>query len=274
MNNIYIAIISIILVLVIFTLINLYQESIKQSNIKCNLENFDLDKIQIIKREPEYQRLINKLIDEKRFIFTDEEIKILKNKFQVYNITDNDIQNISKIIMLNCKNNLDSMDKDNDNYKPTPEEQQDIYYNIMNNSEYNKIINNMNVDINDLYEPDCANTKFLKHNNQINYYYDLYGNNIQSDTKQYYANYYSTINSEDNRSCIPVKTIRTKKPDASNTDSLPITEKPYFLNLFDINPYDESYTNYIIPAQYKNDVLQTNIFNIDNERIINPYTIY
>ena len=37
---------------------------------------------------------------------------------------------------------------------------------------------------------------------------------------------------------------------------------------------DDVYTNYIIPIQYYNDIDQTNIYNIDNERVINPYTIY
>jgi hypothetical protein len=270
MINLFITLILILAVIVIFTWIHSYDSNNKQST-KCNLENFDIDKIHIIKREPEYQRLINKLIDEKRIIFTDDEIKILKNKFQIYNISDNDIQNITKIVMGNCKNNFNNL---NDDYIHTPEELEDVKYNIINNLEYNRILADLDSDEKNFYDLNCENTKFLNLNNQKNYYYDLFGNNILSDTKQYLANYYSTINSDNNKYCVPVKTIPTKKPQAYNKNDLPITAKPAFSNPYHIQPLDDVYTNYIIPIQYYNDIDQTNIYNIDNSRVINPYTIY
>jgi hypothetical protein len=235
------------------------------------LENFDIDKMHIIKREPEYQKLINNLINEKRYIFTDDELKILKNKFQIYNVSDTDIQNITKIMMLNCKNKLDTL---SDNYELTPEELEEVKYNIFNNVQYEQILDNLDTKEKDFNDLNCENTKFLNLNNQKNYYYDLFGNNIISDTKQYMANYYSTINSNDNKYCIPVKTVPVKKPQAYNINDLPITDKPYFSNPFKIQPLNEDYTDYIIPIQYYNDIEQTNIYNIDNERVINPYTIY
>jgi hypothetical protein len=271
MINLFITIILILAIIVIFTWIHSYDYNIKKSNKTCNLENFDIDKIHIIKREPEYQRLINKLIDEKRYIFTDDELKILKNKFQIYNVSDNDIQNITKIIMLNCQKDLDTL---NNNYILTPEEFQEVKYNIINNIEYDRILNNLNTKETEFYELDCENTEFLKSNNQKNYYYDLFGNNIISDTVQYMSNYYSTINSNDEKSCVPVKTVPVKKPDGYNKNQLPLTDKPYFSNPFGIQPLNEDYTNYIIPIQYYNDINQTNLYNIDNSRIINPYTIY
>ncbi len=271
MTNLFITLILILAIIVIFTWIQSYDYKINQSSKICNLENFDIDKIHIIKREPEYQRLINKLIDEKRFIFTDDELKILKNKFQIYNVSDNDIQNITKIIMGNCKNKLNTL---TDDYIHTPEELEDVKYNILNNNEYNRILKNLDTNEKNFYDLDCANIGFLKSNNQKNYYYDLFGNNIESDTAQYMANYYSTINSDDNKYCVPVKTTPTKKPQAYNTNDLPITAKPAFSNPWDIQPLDDAYTDYIIPIQYYNDITQTNIYNIDNERIINPYTIY
>lgn len=271
MTNLFIIVILILAVTVIFTWIQSYDYKIKQSNIACNMENFDIDKMHIIKREPEYQRLINKLLDEKRVIFNDDELKVLKNKFQIYNVTDNDIQNITKIFMLNCQKNLNTL---NDNYQLTPEELQDVKYNILNNIEYERILENLKNNEEDFYELDCENTSFLNCNNQKNYYYDLFGNNILSDTKQYMANYYSTINSDNENFCVPVKTIPKKKPEAYNKNFLPITDKPDFNNAFDIQPLDEDYTDYIIPVQYYNDINQTNIYNIDNSRIINPYTIY
>ena len=35
-------------------------------------------------------------------LFTDAELKVLKNKFQIYNVKDDKIQNISKVMLLNC----------------------------------------------------------------------------------------------------------------------------------------------------------------------------
>jgi hypothetical protein len=271
MINLLITLILIFAIIIIFNWIQKYDNNNKLLNKTCNLENFDIDKMHIIKREPEYQKLINKLIDEKRFIFTDDEIKILKNKFQFYNITDNDIQNITKILMSNCKNQLNTL---NDDSQISPHEKQEVLYNIQNNNQYDKILNELNNDEHQLSQPNCDNTKFLNCNNQKNYYYDLYGNNIISDTKQYMANYYSTINSIDNDYCVPVKTIPTKKPDAFNKNQLLETDKPDFINHFDIQPLNEDYTNYIIPIQYYNDINLTNLYNIDNSRIINPYTIY
>mgnify|MGYP003336765720 CR=1 FL=1 len=78
--------------------------------------------------------------------------------------------------------------------------------------------------------------------------------NILSDTSQYMANYYSTINSKDEKYCVPVKTVPKKKPEGYNKNQLPITDQPYFDNPFDIQPLDEDYTDYIIPVQYYNDI--------------------
>lgn len=271
MTNLFITIILILAIIVIFTWIQSYDYKLKQSDVVCNMENFDIDKMHIIKRDPDYQNLINKLVDEKRFIFTDNELKALKNKFQIYNVNDDDIQNITKIIMINCNKKLDTL---NDNYNLTPQEQQDIKFNIINNLEYDRILNNLDTREKEFYDLDCENTGFLKCNNQKNYYYDLFGNNIISDTAKYMANYYSTINSDENKYCVPVETVPVKKPEGYNKNQLPITAQPYFDNPFGIVPLNEDYTDYIIPIQYHNDKNQSNIFNIDNSRIINPYTIY
>jgi hypothetical protein len=271
MTNLLITIILCIIIYWVVVQIQNYENSIYSSDHFCNLENFDIDKIHIIKRDEDYQKLINKLIDEKRFIFTDEEIKILKNKFQIYNITPTDIQNITKIIMLNCKNNLNTLENNN---KLTPEEYEDVKYNILNNFEYDRILGNFSQEEKTFNDLNCSNTNFLKCNNQENYYYDLYGNNIISNTKQYMSNYYSTINSTDKEFCVPVTTVRKIKPSGYNINQLPLTDQPYFSNNFDIQPLNEKYTDYIIPIQYNNDIEQTNIYNIDNSRVINPYSIY
>ena len=72
MINLLITLILIFAIIIIFNWIQKYDNNNKLLNKTCNLENFDIDKMHIIKREPEYQKLINKLIDEKRFIFTDD----------------------------------------------------------------------------------------------------------------------------------------------------------------------------------------------------------
>jgi hypothetical protein len=259
-----------LIIIAIYNLIqNLDDNNIKSDNF-CNLNNFDIDKIHIIKRDPEYQKLINKLIDEKRYIFTDKELKILKNKFQIYNVSENDIQNITKILLGNCNKQINTL---SNNITLTPEEFMDVQSNINNNDEYNKILNDFNTKEKEFCDLNCKNTEFLK-SNQKNYYMDLFGNNILSDTLQYMANYYSTINDDDDNKCVPVQTVKVKQYEGWNKNELPETDKPYFTNPFNIQPLDENYTNYIIPIQYHNDIQQTNIYNIDNQRIINPYTVY
>ena len=271
MTNLFIVLILIIIVIVFVNWMQKYDTEIKQSDKFCNLENFDIDKIHIIERDPVYQKLINKLIDEKRFIFNEDELKILKNKFQIYNVSDNNIQNITKILMMNCKNKIDTL---NNNYELSPEELQDVKYNILNNTEYNRILSNLDKNASEFYNLDCNNTSFLKCNNQKNYYYDLFGNNILSDTAQYMANYFTTINSNDEKTCVPVKTVPVKKPEGYNKNQLLTTVQPHFDNPFNIQPLNEDYTDYIIPIQYNNDIMQTNIYNVDFSRVINPYTIY
>ena len=149
-----------------------------------------------------------------------------------------------------------------------------VKYNISNNDEYNKILSDLDKDEKEFNELNCENTNFLNCNNQKNYYFDVFGNNIISDTKDYLANYYSTINSKNQDFCVPVKTVPFKKPDGYNINNLPDTDKPYYNNLYNIYPLNEKYTDFIIPIQYSDDVNKTNLYNIDFSRLINPYSIY
>jgi hypothetical protein len=278
MISIFILIILVALVTTIFYWINSYESNIKKLDTNCNLENFDIDKIHIIKRDPYYQKLINELIDNKAYLFTDDELKILKNQFQIYNINNDatstatatgkpssdQIQNISKIILLNCKNNLDNMDKTTppNDIVYSPAELADIKYNLLNNDIYNKILGKFTDDVNTIDPPDCSNTKFLQTNKLKNYYYDLYGNNIISTPLDYMANYYTTINKSeneiDNDGCVPVKTVK------GNSEF--IIPDP-FINF---TPFQGPIQN----ADYWNSYHGTNIYNIDNERIINPMLAY
>jgi len=96
------------------------------------------------------------------------------------------------------------------------------------------------------------NPRYLK-----NYYLDIFGNNVESNLSDYFANYQTIINDNDYKctkfkngkckmqlsSCVPVKTTKGNN-------------------------------NMIIPDQYDTNKYLTNAYNIDWSRIINPNTIY
>ena len=65
MTTIYIIIIIAILLLTIYFWIDSYEKNIKKADTMCNLENFDIDNMHIIKRDPSYEKLINEIIDKK-----------------------------------------------------------------------------------------------------------------------------------------------------------------------------------------------------------------
>ena len=233
-------VIIILFILVICYLIyNVYTYNYNLSQRKCELENFDIDDIMVIKRTPEYSRLINKLIDEKSFIFNNEQLKSLKNPQQIFKLSNNnqDIKNISHIVYNDCNKELDFFNNTNIyNYADN---------NInMKDNQYEQIKNKLKNDINIITEPNCTNAGVLKNNipyskNYLkNYYKDLYGNRIEADLKDYFTAYYTLINS-DNDVGLPVNT-------------------------------QIGHSNFIIPDQYKYDSKFTNAYNIDWSRIINP----
>ena len=242
-------ILFILFIIGIFYLIfNIYTYDYNLNNDKCNLENFDIDELMVVKRTPENSRLIDKLINEKSFIFNDKQLKLLKNPQQIFKISNNNqhIQNISNMVYNNChenlSNNLNQELFNNSNY-----------LNDMNNSnvplgssdmEYLSIKNKLKNDVESIIEPNSTNTGVLKNNipfskNYLkNYYKDLYGNRVESELGDYFTAYYTLINSDDNVG-FPVNT-------------------------------QIGHSNFIIPDQYKYDSKFTNAYNIDWSRIINP----
>ena len=62
-------------------------EELKKDNICYG--PYDIDDLFIIERTPEYSKLINGLIDEKSFIFSDDKLKVLKNPQQIFDISNN-----------------------------------------------------------------------------------------------------------------------------------------------------------------------------------------
>jgi hypothetical protein len=244
MYELLIKIIMILFILVVFYLIyNVYIYTYNLSRKKCELEKFDIDDIMVIKRTPEYSKLINKLIDDKSFIFNEQQLKSLKNPQQIFKLSKNnqDIKNISDMVYSDCNkeleffNNADTYDYDYTN--------KDIDVDIIDN-QYEYIKNKLKNDINVITEPNCTNIGVLKNNipfskNYLkNYYKDLYGNRIEADLKDYFTGYYTLINSDDNIG-LPVNT-------------------------------QIGHSNFIIPDQYNYDSKFTNAYNIDWSRIINP----
>jgi hypothetical protein len=237
-------VIIILFILVICYLIyNVYAYNYNLSKKKCELEKFDIDDIMVVKRTPEYSKLINKLIDEKSFIFNEQQIKSFKNPQQIFKLSKNkqDIENISEIVYDDCNKELDlftntyTYDYSDNNI--------DNNIDVIDN-QYEQIKNNLKNDINVITEPNCTNTGVLKNNipfsnNYLkNYYKDLYGNYIEADLKDYFTAYYTLINSNDDVG-LPVNT-------------------------------QIGNSNFIIPDQYKYDSKFTNAYNIDWSRIINP----
>jgi hypothetical protein len=72
---------------------------------KCNL---DIDNLYIYDRDKNYNNYIGKVIDENNNInYSKEEIEIMKNKHQFYNLDDK--KNISNLVMGKCKNAVGHM---------------------------------------------------------------------------------------------------------------------------------------------------------------------
>ena len=226
--------IIILLVLIIILFLLYYQYSYKKKDYD-NIYKIKLDNIEIIKRTPEYQNLIDKLINDKKQLFTKEEIEAMKNKFQFYN-KEYGIDNISDEILSSFKDNNNNNNK---NIENTPEENIHIEETINENPAYNAILNT----IGNKYIPSCKDVEVLKNKSYLkNYYYDMGANRIQSNLKDYVNDYQIQID-DNNRICQKVDSVKTK-------------------------------SGFIIPDQYPTLKYQTNAYNIDWGRIQNPWTIY
>ena len=233
-------IIIILFILVLcYLLFSVYTYNYNLSQKKCQLENFNIDDLIVIKRTPEYSKLINKLIDEKSFIFNEDQLKSLKNPQQIFKLSNNnqDIKNVSDIVYIDCNKELEFF-KNSNTY--------DYLDNNIDTSDndYEQIKNKLKKDISIITEPNCTNIGVLKNNipfskNYLkNYYKDLYGNRVEADLSDYFTAYYTLINSDDNVG-LPVNT-------------------------------QIGHSNFIIPDQYNYDNKFTNAYNIDWSRIINP----
>lgn len=269
-ENIFVKIIFFIFIgVIIYLIYNFFNQQYLQENLRCNIDNLDIDDLFIIERTPEYSKLINGLIDEKSFIFSDDKLKVLKNPQQIFDISNNknnskdnlkdnskDISNISDIVYLGCgkqlvDNTFDFNNDKNNEIKVIEENFNNIddlsnFNDIVDVSskEYTDIKNMLSNDIKQFIGPNCFNTGVLKQNIPLiknylkNYYQDLYGNKVDAELKDYFIAYYTLMNNP-NDVGLPVDTL-------------------------------VGTSDFIIPDQYKTDSNFTNAYNIDWNRIINP----
>jgi hypothetical protein len=252
-ENIFIKILILLFIgVIIYVIYNFFYQKNLTETPQCKINDYDIDDLVVIKRTPEYSKLIDNLIDEKSFIFTDEQLKVLKNPQQIFDVSNNkdnkqNISNISYTVYSNCKNELKKNTFDfDDNINNTNTNNNESFDNLvdLSDKEYDKIKNMLKNDIKKLLGPNCFNTGVIKQNIPLiknylkNYYQDLYGNKIDAELKDYFTAYYTLINEDDNVG-LPVNTL--------------------------IGTSD-----FIIPDQYNYDSHFTNAYNIDWDRIINP----
>jgi hypothetical protein len=237
----------IIILVIIYYYIDNYEKKIKKEDLTCELDKLDIDDLVIINRNPEYSKLINKLIDEKSFIFTDEQLKVLKNPNQFYDTKNNNVENISEMFYRNCKYDIDTPVGKNVEYFENSTDNQitiDDPLEITSSKEYDKIVSKFEKNIANTIKPDCVNSCVLSDPKYLqDYYLDVYGNKVKASLTDYFADYYTTINIKEPKECIPVETLIGK-------------------------------SNFIIPDQFSIQKYLTNAYNVDWSRVVNPYTIY
>jgi len=218
----------IIFIIIIISIFIIYNNNTKTEKI----ENFNItdniDNLEIMERSPTYQNLIKKLLSDKKEIFTEEEIDILKNKFQFYD-TEDGIKNITSNVLKETKNeNSENLTNEIS-----------ITGNIFANPAFNDILNGFQ----NTKDLDCKDVKVLQRPLYLNnYYYDMYGNKIEASLKDYINDYHIRIDNNDNEGQ-KVNILKGK-------------------------------SNFIIPNQFDTLKYQTNAYNIDWNRIVNPMTTY
>lgn len=223
---------------IIYVIYVIYNNQYNLEHSKCKLDKFDIDDLVVIKRTPEYSKYIDKMIDDKSFIFTDKQLKSLKNPQQIFKFSNNEqnIKNISDMVYNNCNKELEFFNNDLYDYNNDIIDTSDDQYKLIKNKLKN--------DIEIITEPNCTNIGVLKNNipfakNYLeNYYKDLYGNRIKAKLSDYFIAYYTLMNSDENVG-FPVDT-------------------------------QIGHSDFLIPEQYNYDSKFTNAYNIDWSRIINP----
>ncbi len=227
--------IEIILFLVVIIIIYTHQYNHKKpnnsepfkndnDNDKCNL---DIDNLYIYDRDKNYNKYIGKVINENNNInYSKEEIEIMKNKHQFYNLDDK--KNISNLVMGKCKNSYGSYDIGGGSY---------YGYNSNVSGGFNSDVNEV-MGFGDVKGSiiEKEKEKGICDYNLDNYYYDLKGNNIKSTLQEYRKN----INNSDE--CIPV--TYTHEPKKTSDMIIPNTNN---INKDLTNAYDVNWSKVLNP---------------------------
>jgi len=240
----YIKMFNIINLLLLFAIIYIIYKSINNmenmNNVRdsnFNLQDQNIDNLFVIQRGKEYANYISNMYDDKKILFSDKELRDLKKKSQTYDITNiNDPKNIT-VQITDALNKNDNLGNYND-FSNSNELIKD------SNLEYVTILHNIDKDINKPVSFTCDDIAVLNNPRYLkNYYLDMFGNNVESNLEDYFANYQTIINNKNETKAIPVKTIKGN-------------------------------SNMIIPDQYNTNKYLSNAYNVDWSRVINPYTIY
>jgi hypothetical protein len=198
--------IEILLIMAIIVVIYFVFYKKDKKKIKINI-----DDIEIVERSNEMQKYIKSLknVDLNRINY---------NKFQFFNKKNN--KNITNDVLNgNIENEITITE-------------------IMNTNPAKNVIDSVLIDENEIT---CKDVEILKNPKYLkNFYYDMYGNKIESNLQDYLVDYHFNY---DDKNCRSVNTIK-------------------------------GHSEFIIPNQYPTLKYQTNAYNIDWNRVINPLTYY
>lgn len=197
---------EILLIIAIIVIIYFIFFKKDEKKIKININD-----IEIVERNKEMEKYIKSLKN------VDYD-KINYNKFQFFNKRNN--KNITKDVLNgNIENEITITE-------------------IMNTNPAKNVIDSPLIDENEIT---CKDVEVLKNPRYLkNFYYDMYGNKIESNLQDYLVDYHFNY---DDKNC---RSVNTKKGNSG----------------------------FIIPNQYPTLKYKTNAYNIDWNRIINPLTYY
>jgi hypothetical protein len=302
-ENIFIKILFLIFIgVIVYLIYNFFNEEKLKKNKKCDIGNYDydIDNLIVIKRTPEYSKLIDNLIDEKSFIFSDDQVKVLKNPQQIFNVhingkNNNDISNISDDVYLTCKNELDKNTFDfNDKNTFDFNDKNTFDFNDKNTFDFN---DKNTFDFNDKNNSVGSNSNnFSNSKNSENFENFNNSENLIDVSDKEYTDIKTMLKNDISRlvgaNCFNTGVLKQNIPLIKNYlknyyqdlygNKIDANLMDYFVAYYTLINNDDDVglpvntligtSDFIIPDQYKYDGGFTNAYNIDWNRIINPMT--
>jgi hypothetical protein len=241
MKELYIILIVIVIMGVIF-----WNSNEKQPDTSFKITKDNIGNIQFIKRDPNINKLIGKLIDEKAILYSDAQQKVMKNPYQAYYVDSDKIQNISASVNTHVNGFPQEIETVGN---AIPERKIPTIRVPVNNfqyqsQEYDDIMKKLTTNF---PAENTCNTVPEKDNYLTNYYYDVYGNRIKANMADYQAAYNTLMDLEmggiDDKVCLPVTTMKGG-------------------------------SDFVIPQMYNYESTLTDAYNVDWSRIENPLSIY